>query len=91
MGGRGIRFPSHFSFQLFFTVIPPFSSILDSSTPEGNCSHGDVRLMNGSHPLEGRVEVCINNAWGTVCTAEATISIDDANVICRQISQLPKG
>ena len=45
--------------------------------------------MNGSNVLEGRVELCINNAWGTVCTD--FISEDDVEVICRQIGQLPPG
>ena len=43
--------------------------------------------MNGTSPLEGRVEICINNAWGSVCTDG--ISEDDVEVICRQIGQLP--
>ena len=45
--------------------------------------------MNGSNVLEGRVELCINNAWGTVCTD--SVSEDDVEVICRQIGQLPPG
>ena len=58
-----------------------------SSTEEGNCSDGDIRLVNGTliTPLEGRVEICINNAWGTVC--DRTFSEDEANVICRQIER----
>ena len=62
---------------------------LDPLTTIGECSYGDVRLMNGSNVLEGRVEICINNAWGTVCTD--SISEDDVEVICRQIGQLPPG
>ena len=33
--------------------------------------------------LEGRVEICINNAWGTVC--DNKFSSEDAQVVCRQL------
>ena len=49
----------------------------------------ELRLENGSNPLEGRVEICLNNAWGTICTEG--ISEDDVEVICRQVGQLPRG
>ena len=62
---------------------------LDAATQIGDCTSGDVRLTNGSNVLEGRVEICINNAWGTVCTD--SISEDDVEVICRQVGQLPPG
>ena len=48
-----------------------------------------VRLRGGSNQLEGRVELCINNAWGTVCDDE--FSSQDAEVVCRQIGELPGG
>lgn len=41
--------------------------------------------MNGSNPLEGRVEICINNAWGTVC--DNHFGQDDADVICNQLDE----
>ena len=52
------------------------------------CSDGDVRLMNSSGPStssgEGRVEVCYNNSYWTVCD-DRWDSLD-AGVVCRQIN-----
>jgi len=31
------------------------------------CTHGTVRLVGGTYSFEGRVEVCVNGLWGTVC------------------------
>ena len=48
-----------------------------------DCTWGDIRLRDGASSLEGRVEICYNNAWGTVC--DGLWSSDDANVACRQL------
>lgn len=48
-----------------------------------DCTHGDVRLVNGSSALEGRVEVCINGVWGTICGSYW--NDNNARVVCRQL------
>ncbi len=56
------------------------------STPEDDCSTNDVRLVSGDRTdlLDGRVEVCINRAWGTVCSEG--FNDEDARVVCRSFN-----
>ena len=48
-----------------------------------DCTLGDIRLRDGANSLEGHVEICYNNNWGTVCND--FWSLYDANVACRQL------
>lgn len=45
--------------------------------------NGQLRLIGGSAASEGRVEVCVDQQWGTVC--DNGFSNTDAGVVCGQL------
>ena len=48
-----------------------------------SCGHGTLRIIDGRFSNEGRVEICINGVWGTVC--DDYWDSNDARVVCRQL------
>ena len=48
-----------------------------------NCTDGQIRLRGGFTQREGRVEICIDRVWGTIC--DNSWDRYEAQVVCRQL------
>ena len=62
----------------------------ESSTEFGDCQTGEVRLAadysdnSTETSRQGTIQICVNNAWGTVCS-DNLFDTTDAGVFCDQL------
>ena len=49
------------------------------------CTTGSIRLAGGNTADNGRVEICVGGAWGTICSNG--FDNNDARVMCRQLGK----
>lgn len=56
----------------------------------GGCEDGgSIMLKGGTNPKEGRVEICLDNEWGTICDDDWDTA--NAQVVCRQLGFSDQG
>ena len=58
--------------------------LIELGTVPDNCTHGSLRLVGGSSINMGRLEICINSMWGTICNRGWRDS--DARIACKQMN-----
>ncbi|XP_045695637.1 scavenger receptor cysteine-rich type 1 protein M130-like isoform X1 [Phyllostomus hastatus] len=74
------RYFVHFS-PFIIAVVSVLSASLITASPGG--TDKELRLMDGENKCTGRVEVKVQEEWGTVCNTGW--DIDEVSVICRQL------
>ena len=68
--------------------IKQFASTIDKATRPSNCTDGVLQLSGATTSNQGRLEICMNGAWGSVCDSEGVFTTDEAKVACRQLGKL---
>ena len=59
------------------------ATLLPTLSPDRECNETDLCLVRGKTPDDGRVEICLDGGWGSVCYDKWDIR--DAEVVCRQL------
>ena len=76
-------------FIIYFVVVVVVVVVVVAANFLRTCTEGDIRLQGGPSATSGRVELCVNGNWGTIC--DDGWDNNDANVACRQLGFSPTG
>lgn len=76
-----------------------FCIIVAGNIENSDCVDGDVRLEGGQTDYEGRVEICVNKVWGTICSLNTRSwwwygfhwNRPDSDVVCKQMGHMELG
>ena len=69
--------------------LEPMIIILTVFHIDAQYKNGDIRLIGGSYPWEGRLEIYLTEEWGTVTDSQWTS--EDAQVVCREMGYFKPG
>ena len=72
-----------------YTYVHYILNLVHGST-YSNCTDGQVRLFGGSTDYEGTVEICINNAWGTIYDGYGW-GYEEAQTVCNTLGYTTPG
>ena len=72
-----------------YTYVHYILNLVHGST-YSNCTDGQVRLFGGSTDYEGTVEICINNAWGTINRGYGW-RYEEAQTVCNALGYTAPG
>ena len=78
------QYNNYYMYLLFSFIL-----IAAMSIQNNHCSDYDIKLVDGPSANEGKLLICINRVWGTLCNDN--INSTDAAVICRQLGYRAEG